>query len=356
MKKELIYCILIFSFGHIHAQKKTFKCEKVYDAVKLIDAEKYDEAIGMLRECEKIDPKEYTYSYEIALAYTYNKQYDKAIDQLLKIKNYENLRADYYQLLGNNYDYLEKPEKAIVTYDEGLKKFPDAGRLYLERGVVFEFEKKYDEAIASYEKGMRVEPNYPSNYYRAGRLFMNSQNTMKGLIYGEIFVNLERTTERTREISKMLFDTYKAAIKFTNSNEIQVALCKSVQIDVSELDNKKLPYCMIFEKNLVLSVIGHDSFNLASFAKIRERFLKEYYVRDIKIYPNVLIEYHKQMQDNRVFNAYNHYLFQIGDEQGFDAWQTANNAEYKKFVDWYTEPENSLEMNQKGVFISEQIR
>ncbi|KQT20529.1 hypothetical protein ASG31_17330 [Chryseobacterium sp. Leaf404] len=356
MKKVFVFVIFLFAVHQICAQDKTYKCEKVYDAVKLIDAEKYDEAIAMLRECEKIDPQEYTYPYEIALAFTYNKKYNKAIDQLLKIKNYENLRADYYQLLGNNYDYLEKPEKAIAIYDEGLKKFPNAGRLYLERGVVFEFEKKYDEAIASYEKGMRVEPNYPSNYYRAGRLFMNSQNTMKGLIYGEIFVNLERTTKRTKEISKMLFDTYKTAIKIENQNKVQIAFCKSVQIDVSDVNNEKLPYCMVFEKNILFSVIGHDSFSLASFAKMRERFLKEYYLKDIKNYPNILIEFQKKMEDNNVFNAYNHYLFQIGDEQGFDAWQTANSAEYDKFVDWYTKTENGLEMNQKGVFISDQIK
>ncbi|MCY0969997.1 tetratricopeptide repeat protein [Chryseobacterium wangxinyae] len=356
MNKKLIFCIIILAFNHISAQKKTFKCEKVHDAVKLIDAEKYDEAIQMLRECEKIDPKEYTYPYEIALAYTYNKQYSNAVDQLLKIKNYDDLGADYYQILGNNYDYLGKPETAIATYDEGLKKFPNAGRLYLERGVIFEFEKKYDDAIKSYENGMRVNPNYPSNYYRAGRLFMNSQNTVKGLIYGEIFVNLERTTERTREISKMLFDTYKNAIKFENNEKRQVAFCKSVNINISDVDKKKLPYCMIFEKNMIFSVMEQNNFTLSSFAKIRQRFLKEYYLKDYQVYPNLLFDYQKKMNENEVFNAYNHYLFQVGDEEGFKTWQTANRSEYEKFVDWYTSSENSLNLDQKGVSISDQIK
>ncbi|HEX7871012.1 MAG TPA: hypothetical protein VF455_12960, partial [Chryseobacterium sp.] len=82
----LLFLLLSLNF---HAQKKTFKCEKVYDAVKLIDTEKYNEAITILRECEKIDPKEYTYPYEIALAYTNNKEHEKAISELKRIKNYD---------------------------------------------------------------------------------------------------------------------------------------------------------------------------------------------------------------------------------------------------------------------------
>jgi hypothetical protein len=342
MKKELIYCILIFSFGHIHAQKKTFKCEKVYDAVKLIDAEKYDEAIGMLRECEKIDPKEYTYPYEIALAYTYNKQYDKAIDQLLKIKNYENLRADYYQLLGNNYDYLEKPEKAIATYDEGLKKFPDAGRLYLERGVVFEFEKKYDEAIASYEKGMRVEPNYPSNYYRAAKIYLKTNDRLSGLIYGEIFMNLERTTSRTREMSEQLYEGYKSSMIFVSQDQKKTEFCPAV-IDAEKYDkNKLLPLCMNFALSFVVAMMKHHEFNYDNLVQIRQDFLPEYQKLKLNNSPNVLLNYFKTMEDKKVFNAYNYYIFQAANKDAFAEWQTKNQDEYNHFEDWYTTTSNQL--------------
>lgn len=47
----LIVAIAVSSF--INAQKTTFKCKEVYDAVKLIDEEKYDDAIVILKECEK---------------------------------------------------------------------------------------------------------------------------------------------------------------------------------------------------------------------------------------------------------------------------------------------------------------
>lgn len=345
----LLFLLLSLNF---HAQKKTFKCEKVYDAVKLIDTEKYNEAITILRECEKIDPKEYTYPYEIALAYTNNKEYEKAISELKRIKNYDNLKADYFQLLGNNFDYQGKSELAIATYDEGLKKFPDAGRLYLEKGVVYESEKKYNEAINSYEKGISVNPSYSSNYYRAAKLYLRSDNKLSGFIFGEIFVNLERTTKRTKEMSKLLYDGYKEAIIFKDDNNLSISICKNILIDVSKLDKNKLPLCSMFEANLLLSATGQKEFSLNSFTQIRKEFLNMYLEIIKKDYQIVLFDYFKKMDDNKIFDAYNHYIFQMGDEGAFKEWMEKNDAEYQKFVTWYTQDDNLLTIDKNNVYVS----
>lgn len=350
MKKYSVLLFLIISVS-FYTQKKTFKCEKVYDAIKLIDTEKYNEAISILRECEKIDPKEYTYPYEIALAYTYNKEYEKAITELKRIKNYENIVADYYQLLGNIYDYMGKPEQAISTYDEGLKKFPNAGRLYLEKGVIYEAKKPL-EAIKIYEKGIEAEPMYSSNYYRAAKLYLRSDNKLSGFIFGEIFVNLERTTKRTKEMSKLLYEGYKEAIVFKDDNNSSISICKNISIDVNKLKNNKLPLCSMFEANLLLSSTGQKEFSLNSFAEIRSRFLKMYLEIIKKEYQIVLFDYFKKMDDSKVFDAYNHYIFQMGDESAFTEWMQKNDADYQKFVTWYTQDENLLTIDKSNVYLS----
>jgi len=230
MKISTYTLIILLSLQFVNAQKQTYKCEKIYDAIKLVDEKKYNEGIVMLKECEKIDPKAYTYPYEIALAYTYQEDYKSAISQLEKIKNYDNIEANYFALLGNNYDYLNKPQEAIKIYDEGLKRFPNSGELFLEKGVVLEFDKKYSEAIQSYEKGINVAPNYPSNYYRAANIYLDSDNKLNGLMYGEVFLNIERTTDRTKEMSKKLYETYKNAIIFKDKNEKEISICKYVSM------------------------------------------------------------------------------------------------------------------------------
>lgn len=335
--------VILFSLQFVNAQKQTYKCEKIYDAIKLVDDKKYEEGIAMLKECEKIDPKAFTYPYEIALAYTYQEDYKSAISQLEKIKDYDHIKDDYFALLGNNYDYLNNSEQAIKIYDEGLTRFPNSGKLYLEKGVVLEFDKKYAEAVKTYEKGIQVAPNYPSNYYRAANLYLDSDNKLTGLIYGEIFLNIERTTERTKEISKKLYESYKNAIIFKGKNEKELSICKSMSIDINALEkNKKLPFCMIFEKNFVMSLLDQSEFSLDNLSSIRRKFLKEYFAKDYKDYPNILLDYQKKMEENNVFNAYNHYIFQIGDQNAFNDWQKKNQSEYDKFVHWYTDDKNVL--------------
>lgn len=341
--------------SHLLNAQRTFKCKDVHSAIKLIDDEKYDEGIAILKECEKIDPEDYTYPYEIAFAYTQKKEYQNAISQLEKVKKYPNIDDYYYALLGSSYDMADDTENAIRTYNEGLKKFPNSGKLYLEKGVVLESDKKIIDAIETYEKGIKAEPSYPSNYYRVSKLYFNTNDLLSGLIYGEIFLNIERTTSRTKEISELLYNTYKKAIKFSD-NEIKIDLCQAI-IDARSYDkNKRLPFCLVFGKNFSLSIIDRKEINLETLSSIRKQFLKSYYISDYKMYPNVLISYQKTMEDNNVFNAYNHYIFQMGDLQAFETWRTNNQAEYDKFVNWYTIDKNLLKINNNNLYVSDQIK
>lgn len=351
--KKLFFALITFCLMFtVQAQKKQFKCQDIYKAVKLIDEGKYDESIAILKECEKTDPTEHAYPYEIALAYSYKKEYQSAVDQLEKIKNYDGLGPDYYQLLGNNYDYVKNTKKAIATYDEGLKKFPNAGRLYLEKGVILEMDKKYIEAIASYEKGIEVDPMYSSNYFRAALLYLSSNNKLAGLIYGEIFMNLERTTKRTVKMSESLYEAYQKNITI-NGNNTKIDFCDIV-IDANAITDKEiqLPFCAVFGNNFILATVGKTEINLESLSAIRVAFIENYFKNDYKKQPNVLLAYQKLLLDNGFLDTYNHYLFQMGAEAEFSEWKTKNGDKYNSFTEWYKNPANGLKITKENVFLS----
>jgi len=99
---------------------------------------------------------------------------------------------------------------------------------------------------------------------------------------------------------------------------------------------------MIFEKNFVMSLLDETEFNLNSLSSIRRKFLKQYFAKDYKDYPNILLDYQKKMEENNVFDAYNHYIFQMGEPRAFNAWQKTNQSDYDKFVAWYTDDKNVL--------------
>lgn len=355
--KNYIYILIAFLSilpNKILSQtKEELALSKGKEAITLMDNGKVDESIIILKECEKLDPKNYVYTYEIAYAYNLKKDYNSAIKVLDRLKNYKNIKSEIYQMSGNCYSYLGNSEKALNEYDSGLKKFPNAGNLYLEKGNEYYQQKKYDIAVLNYTKGVEVEPMFASNYYNLSTYFLNTKDKLSGIIYGEIFMNLERTTKRTLEMSSLLYSAYKEAIQI-NGDDSKIEFCEVI-IDASKISKKndfELPLCGIFGKNFILATIGQKEVNLNSISEMRTQFVKNFFEKDYKQYPNVLFEYQKTLLDNNILDTYSHYLFQKGAESEYKEWKSSHNKQYEEFVSWYTNPKNYLEITNKTKFIS----
>ena len=350
--KILIITVLLSPFSFAQSNKE-IALQKGNEAIKLMDNGKIEESIILLEESQKLDPENFNYPYEIAYANYLKKDYKKAIEIAEKLQNYKDINVQLYSLWGNSYDNLNNPKKAVEIYDSGIKKFPNKGLLYLEKGVVYELEKEYNKAVASYQKGISVDPKYPSNYYRIANLYLNSDDKVPGLIYGEIFVNLERTTDRTKEMSKNLFNAYKSSIVFKNEQFKEVNLCKQMVMSPAQFEkDNKLPLCMMFGKWFIYGLLDSKAkeFSLDSLSKIRQGFLKSYFQKDNKDYPNILFDYQDIMSKNNIFDAYNHYIFQIGAEDEFSNWLQKNKTDYNKFVEWYIKKENTISPNKNNFF------
>ena len=55
--------------------------------------------------------------------------------------------------------------------------------------------------------------------------------------------------------------------------------------------------------------------------------------------------------DKNLFDAYNHYLFQIGNEKEYNEWLDTHQKEYDDFVKWYTNNENTIDINTQNRFV-----
>lgn len=353
MIRLLITIILQFSIFSLFGQSNEEKAlTQGREAIKIMDEGKYDESIKLLEGSQKLDPDNYIYPYEIAYAYILKKDYQKAIKVLKKVKKLKNINSQVYQMSGNCYSYLGKSKEAIKEYEEGMKYFPNSGNLHLEKGNVFLGQKNYDEAIKNYEKGIKVDPTFPSNYFRLAKLFLNSTDKLSGLMYGEIFMNLERTTARTQEMSELLFNTYKSSITL-GEKESGIDFCEIV-LDASNLidsEDLKLPFCAIFGKNFALSIIDEKEINLQSLSSIRRKFIDLFFQEDYKGYDNVLLRYHKEMIENDHFDSYNYYLFQIANQEEFNSWYKDHEEEFNSFVEWYVKDENIISITTKNLFL-----
>lgn len=345
MKKLLIYtglCLLLLAAHSSYAQSdKELAKEKARKGIRLEDEEgKVDEAIKLFEEAQKLDPDNIAYPFEIALAYMVKKEYKKSETLLLELLKRKEPPVEIYQTLGNVYDYQGRQEEAMKMYDKGLEKFPHSGLLYVEMGNLRLNQKAYEKALYFYEKGIAADPAFPTNYYRAAKLYCSSSEEVWGMIYGELFMNIERNSKRTAEISKLLYDTYKSEITFKGDSVGAVSFSKMNTINAEDLkDPKKFkpPFGMAcYEMIMALSVAGEKQIDPASLNRIRNTFVSNYFSSGSNTkYPNLLFDYQKKVKDAGHIEAYNHWVLMKGDEDAFDQWHAGNKAKWDAFLKWF---------------------
>lgn len=356
MMKLLLYSTVFLNLLSWHAKAQSDKEQALKlgrRAVELTDQGKLDESVALLRRAAKLDPGNLDYPYEIAYAYYQAAEYQKAIDMLSPLTTHQNTNDRVFQLLGNSWDNAGNRDKAIEVYKSGLAKFHASGKLYMELGGMYLTVKDYDMAVRYYEEGVMQEPAYPSNYYWLAKVYLNSEEEVWGMIYGEIFMNLERNSDRTSEMSKMLFDTYKSQITFAGDSSFNVSFCKNV-IGLKKSKKPRLPFGLaVYEPTLILSLIDETNIDIDMLDRVRTRFVKYYYQHHHnKKYPNVLFDFQKSVLDAGQLEAYNHWILMKGEEQKFNDWYEANKDKWDAFVQWFNP--HGLQLDKRHKFFRKQ--
>ncbi len=353
-KFTTLVCALVLMNISYGQNNKQIAQEKADLAVKMMDNGQIEESIKLLEECIKLDPENISFTYEMAYAYYQKKEYKSAKKHLQKVVKHKDATSAYYQLLGNSFDMMGKQKDAIKTYDKGLERFPSAGNLFLEKGNIYLINKQYGEALAYYDLGIQLNPSFRSNYYRAALVYLNSSEEVWGMLYGEIFMNLELNSDRTANMSKSLYNTYKSEIRINGDSSKVVSFSKNNTVDVSDLNDVKLPFpTTVYEPALLMSILDVKSIDLASLNVIRNRFVDYYFNNKFnEKYPNILFDYHKKLKDSGHFEAYNYWLLKSGDQEAFYLWKAANKDKWDAFVKWYAD--NRMVVDENNLFFRRQ--
>ena len=279
----------------------------------------FDNAILVLNNAIKQDPKNVDYKKDLVLAYTYRRDFAKALDAVKPLLEEDNVDEQTYQLAGNVYRALALNKDGEKMFKKALKKYPASGPLYSEYGEMLWDNKDYS-AIQQWEKGIEVSPSYAGNYYNAATYYYFTKDKVWTLIYGEIFVNMESLTERSTEVKKMLLDTYKQKL-FT---------------DVDSKDKKQGDFekavATTYDKQSSLTSKG---ITIESLNMIRTRFILDWYANYAYKFPFKLFDYQQQLIREGMFEAYNQWLFgPVENLASFDQWTKTNSEAYVKFTNF----------------------
>src|SRR6476469_6748577 len=194
----------------------------------------FDNAILVLNNGLKQDPRNTDLKRDLVLAYAYKRDFSKALDVVKPMLEEDNVDEQTYQVAGNVYRALALYKDGEKMFKKALKKYPNSGVLYNEYGELLWDNKDYS-AIEQWERGIDLTPSYAGNYYNAASYYYFTKDKVWTLIYGEIFVNMEYLTERATEIKRMLLSTYKEKLFIEGDSKNSSDFAKAVASTYSKL-------------------------------------------------------------------------------------------------------------------------
>lgn len=339
MKTLLLALLSLFCIGTASAQ--TPCDERIARAVERMDGGDFDEAARLLESVLAADPKNFLANYEMGYLLYMQERYEEAVEVLRRIK-----RKDYpplYQLLGNAYDMAGDRKRAVKTYEKGLRENPDAGRLYLELGNIACAERQYDRAFDCYRRGATVDPAHPSNYRSLALLYAISSEPVWTLVWGELFMNLERGSERTSAMSGTLAQAYRDNIRIEGDTAVRMTFSRNGRVAREGL-RLRIPFgTAVFEvaAGAALTADGiPDSLTLDVLSDMRERFVDRYFEKyDRMLFDDdaarPLMDYQRQVKEAGMMKPYNYWVLSQGFPDEFRQWRDEHAVQWEDFIAWF---------------------
>lgn len=318
MKQLLFAAALLLVTSLAIAQDPDIKALKE-TATNYMHQGDFTNAIMVLNKAAQKDPSSLEIQRDLAFAYYLNRDYAKALEVSKPFEDRKDVDVEAYQILGMVYKALEETKDLQRMYQAALKKFPTSGVMYSEYGEVLWSKKDFSEAVRQWERGIQADPNCSGNYYNAAKYYYFSTDKVWGLIYGEMFVDLESYSKRTAEIKGLLVEGYKKL--FTGG-------------DITKGQDTKNDFVRAFldvmkaQQNYVTS----NGVTPEILTAARTKFILDWFQKYAVAFPFHLFDYQQQLLKAGMFDAYNQWLFgTAANLTAYETWSKAHTQEHDQF-------------------------
>lgn len=273
-----------------------------------------DQSVTLFRQAIQMAPQVKLLHRELAQALNSGRRYQQAytvVEPIIKSGEADELtyHAGVTALYG-----LSEGKKAKNLAEKGIKAYPNSGLLHRELAKYYELNKDIEYALDALLLGIERDPAYYLNYYDAARLYANTDKPIWTIIYGEIFVNLERHTPRSSDMRKMILQSYQ---KIFTTNQVPIpkfgtAITKGEQQTFE---------AAVMQVMMQLAPIVSDGVTTDNLIMLRTRFVMDWAAQFGQQFPFSLFDYHDDLLREGKFDAYNQWMFgKVENAVTFEAW------------------------------------
>ncbi len=283
LSRLLLCLILALAFGSVKVfaddiDTLTAQEKSTFDsAIHFMDNGMLDTGIDLMKDLDKIHPNNRYVVYEIVYGYITKQDYDSAYQWAKKLMALNDRDADSFFIAGNAYDFSGHRAEAIKLYEEGLKKFPQSGRLWVEKGNMAYMTKDYDEAARCYEESVERDPRYGAAYYRLAWLFSQTDDPVWAVMYAQMCELEEDKTDRVLEMGRLIYALYRDNVKRNEKGEVKVSFTKHVALPRYASCDGEIPFNYFFENiHSILSpkALTADTLSLKDVAMLHKQYVE----------------------------------------------------------------------------------
>lgn len=348
--------LLLFFCCHGVAWCQTDAAGLYNTARSFMHAGDYANAILVLNQAVQQAPENAEYRKQLAFAYYLNNNLPQAEKTIKDVLTSDAVDVQTFQIEGNIIKARGDLRGAEKNYRRGLKKFPASGDLYNELGQVYSDERQYTDALQAWTTGIKVQPTLASNYYNAAKTYYYSKDKVWAVLYGEIFIDLERYTSRTAEMKTILLASYKDLF---NSGTVAAAAGAAPADQAGSSPGFRQAFLSALAKGAAM--VSSRGVTPETLVMLRTRFVLDWQNFYKLVYPFSLFDYQQQLLREGLFEAYNQWIFGPATNPAvYKAWVTQHQGLMNRLVAYLNAhplvpPEGQFYQEGKVTFEAQQL-
>lgn len=225
--------------------------------------------IGKTVFAQTIDPADNNANYQKALSLYQAGSVAEGIPYLENVlKNNTTIKPAAYDLLGNIYDKLQQPDKAIAAYNEGIKLDPNYQNLRFNLGLAYFRIKKYAEAEKSAIEAIKLDTKHANSQRLYGLVAFHQNKRVNALLALCSFLlldpnNAKATEARTNIQSILNGGELKAGQGIPTRDKYAIALNTKLNAIIAAGKTRKLTSNALLEYQLksIFTMAGEQAAN-----------------------------------------------------------------------------------------------
>lgn len=287
------------------------------------------QAIVLLQQAIQIAPNVMVLHRDLAQGYIILRQYDEAYKTVEPIITQNDADEQTYYIAATALLAMGEKKKTKKVLEKGIKIFTHSGLLYHELGQYYEAGNELEYALDSWLRGIEEDPAYHLNYYEATRLYSITKRQLWAVLYGEIFINMERQTSRSIETRKLVLEGYTKIFASIGTGDVPRFG------DYKYADDELNFEDAVMKTFMQLAPVVADGMTAENLTMLRSRFIMEWMNTYNAKFPFSLFTYQEKMMRDGQFDAYNQWLFgQAENTAQYNSWQQFHTNAIPAFNAW----------------------